>query len=196
MLQRRINIIENRNRHIIKIFENLNNIKDIINIFEKKTNDNYIYDYLKNKKFENIFKLIPSLKELDKIIGMEKVKNQVFQMICYFVHELNNPEELNHIVITGPPGVGKTCLARILGKVYTAMGLLSNGEFHEVARSDFVAKYLGQTAIKTKELIEKCKGGIMFIDEAYALGHKNKRDSFAKEALDTLNKYLSKKTYK
>ena len=96
-----------------------------------------------------------------------------------------------HTVITGPPGVGKTCLARIIGKVYTAMGILSNGKFHEVKRSDFVDKYLGHTADKTQKLINSCKGGIMFIDEAYALGHKEKRDSFAKEALDTLNHNLS-----
>jgi SpoVK/Ycf46/Vps4 family AAA+-type ATPase len=98
-----------------------------------------------------------------------------------------------HTVILGPPGVGKTCLARIIGKVYKAMGILSNGEFHEVTRTDFVAGYLGQTAIKTQKLIDKCMGGVMFIDEAYSLGNKEQRDSFAKEALDTLNKNLSDK---
>ena len=154
--------------------------------------------------------LVPALLELKDMVGMKDVKKRIVDQILFFLQGFNTVDkcgkcyecsydmpciqtntDMLHTVITGPPGVGKTCLARILGKVYTAMGLLSNGEFHEVARSDFVAKYLGQTAIKTKELIEKCKGGIMFIDEAYALGHKNKRDSFAKEALDTLNKYLS-----
>jgi hypothetical protein len=154
--------------------------------------------------------LVPSLLELKDMIGMKDVKTRIVDQILFFLQGFNTIDkcgkcyecsykmpciqtntDMLHTVITGPPGVGKTCLARILGKIYTAMGLLSNGEFHEVARSDFVAKYLGQTAVKTKELIEKCKGGVMFIDEAYSLGHKNKRDSFAKEALDTLNKFLS-----
>jgi hypothetical protein len=154
--------------------------------------------------------LVPPLMELKDMIGMKDVKKRIVDQILFFLQGFNTIDrcgncyecsynlpciqtntDMLHTVITGPPGVGKTCLARILGKIYTAMGLLSNGEFHEVARADFVAKYLGQTAIKTKELVEKCKGGIMFIDEAYSLGHKNKRDSFAKEALDTLNKFLS-----
>lgn len=154
--------------------------------------------------------LVPALLELKDMVGMTDVKKRIVDQILFFLQGFNTIDkcgkcyecsynlpciqtntDMIHTVITGPPGVGKTCLARILGKIYTGMGLLSNGKFHEVARSDFVAKYLGHTSIKTKELIEKCKGGILFIDEAYSLGHKNKRDSFAKEALDTLNKYLS-----
>lgn len=154
--------------------------------------------------------LVVPLTELKDMIGLGNVKNRIVDQILFFLQGFNTMARCNncqdctydlpcvqtntemlHTVITGPPGVGKTCLARIIGKVYKAMGILSKGEFHEVARSDFVAKYLGQTAIKTQELVKKCKGGVMFIDEAYSLGHKEKRDSFAKEALDTLNKNLS-----
>ena len=163
---------------------------------KKKTNDNYIYDYLKNKKFENIFKLIPSLKELDKIIGMEKVKNQVFQMICYFVHELNNPEELNHIVITGPPGVGKTTLAKLLGNIYKNIGFLKNNVFLKARRSDLIGQYCGQTAVKTQKVIDKAEGGVLFIDEVYSLGNPGKRDVFTKECIDTINLNLTEKADK
>src|SRR4029078_8344221 len=78
-------------------------------------------------------------------------------------------------------------------KVYKEMGVLSKGHFTLVTRSDLIAKYLGQTAIKTQEVINNCEGGVMFIDEAYALGHSEGRDSFSKECLDTLNQNLSEK---
>jgi len=99
--------------------------------------------------------------------------------------------EMMHTSIIGPAGVGKTSLARIIGKVYKAMGILSKGQFREATRNDFIDKYLGHTADKTQRFIDSCSGGVLFIDEAYALGHKEQRDSFSKEALDTLNKNLS-----
>jgi hypothetical protein len=156
--------------------------------------------------------LVVPLTEMNDMIGLSSVKKHMIDQILFFLQGFNTVEKCNkcqdcsynlpciqsntemvHTVITGPPGVGKTCLARIIGKVYQAMGILSNGKFHEVARTDFVAGYLGQTAIKTQKLIDKCMGGVMFIDEAYSLGNKEKRDSFAKEALDILNKNLSDK---
>ena len=156
--------------------------------------------------------LVVPLTELNQMVGMKEVKCRIVDQILFFLQGFNTTERCNectdccyklpcvqnrsemlHTVITGPPGVGKTCLARIIGKVYKAMGILSNGDFHEVARADLIAKYLGQTAIKTQEVIDNCAGGVMFIDEAYSLGHKENRDSFAKECLDTLNKNLSDK---
>lgn len=154
--------------------------------------------------------LVAPLTELNDMIGMKDVKEHVVDQILFFLQGFNTNNKCNtcqdcvhglpciqsntemlHTIITGPPGVGKTCLGRIMGKVYKSMGILSNGTFHEVTRTDFVAGYLGQTAIKTQKLIDKCKGGVMFIDEAYSMGSEDKRDSFSKEALDTLNKNLS-----
>lgn len=153
--------------------------------------------------------LVEPLTEMNDMIGMADVKEHIVNQILFFLQGFNTVTKCNkcqdcafnmpcirsntemmHTVITGPPGVGKTCLGRIMGKVYKAMGILSKGDFHEVTRADFVAEYLGQTAIKTKKLVQKCKGGVMFIDEAYGMGSKEKRDSFAKEAIDTLTKML------
>ena len=184
--------VEIRNRQILNIFKKLNNINDII---ELKDIDN-LYDYLKNKKFENIYKLIPSLEELNKMIGMTKIKTQVFQMICYFVHELNNPEELNHIVITGPPGVGKTTLAKLLGNIYKNLGFLKNNVFLKARRSDLIGQYCGHTAVKTQKVIDKAEGGVLFIDEVYSLGNPGKRDVFTKECIDTINLNLTEKADK
>jgi hypothetical protein len=85
-----------------------------------------------------------------------------------------------------------TTVARIIGKIYQAMGIISkNGIFKIAYRDDFVAEYLGQTAIKTKKLLNSCLGGILFIDEVYSLGNKEGRDSFSKEAIDTITGFLS-----
>jgi len=96
-----------------------------------------------------------------------------------------------HTVLYGPPGTGKTEVAKILGNIFCNLGILTSNTFKKVTRSDLVAGYLGQTAIKTREVIESAIGGVLFIDEAYALGNTEKRDSFSKECIDTLCEALS-----
>jgi hypothetical protein len=96
-----------------------------------------------------------------------------------------------HTVLYGPPGTGKTEVAKILGNIFCNLGILISNTFKKVTRSDLVAGYLGQTAIKTREVIESAIGGVLFIDEAYALGNTEKRDSFSKECIDTLCEALS-----
>jgi SpoVK/Ycf46/Vps4 family AAA+-type ATPase len=96
-----------------------------------------------------------------------------------------------HTVIYGPPGTGKTEIAKIMGKIYSKIGILKNGTFKKVSRSDLIAGYLGQTASKTQDVIKEALGGVLFIDEAYSLGNSEKRDSFAKECIDTLCEALS-----
>jgi SpoVK/Ycf46/Vps4 family AAA+-type ATPase len=99
--------------------------------------------------------------------------------------------EFLHTVIYGPPGTGKTEIAKIMGKIYSKLGILSNGTFKKVTRSDLIAGFLGQTALKTRDVIKESIGGVLFIDEAYALGNPEKKDSFSKECIDTLCEALS-----
>jgi SpoVK/Ycf46/Vps4 family AAA+-type ATPase len=103
----------------------------------------------------------------------------------------NKGGDFMHTVIYGPPGTGKTEVAKLIARIYCKLGVLSTGAFKKVTRSDLVAGYLGQTALKTKDVIKECLGGVLFIDEAYSLGNEEKRDSFSKECIDTLCEALS-----
>lgn len=175
--------IKERDNLLGRIFSELDSISDIILL---KDNINKFH-FLNNDKFVKLYNLIPALEELNNIIGINNVKNSIFKSICYFIHNLQNNNELNHVMITGPPGVGKTTVAKIIGKIYLALGFLDNDKFNIARRSDLIAKYLGQTAIKTQKVIDDSIGGVMFIDEVYSLGNKEGRDSFSKECIDTLN---------
>lgn len=177
------------NKMLLRVFENL---KSIDNIIEMK-NDPNRFNYFPNLKYKKLYNLIPSLEKLQKVIGMKRVKEDVFKMICYFIHGLNGTGELNHCVITGPPGVGKTTLASILGDIYLGLGFLKNNNFIVAKRSDLIGKYCGHTAVQTQEVIDKAEGGVLFIDEVYSLGNPGKRDVFTKECIDTINQNLTEK---
>lgn len=152
--------------------------------------------FYKNLDTIMLWRMMPYLQELNDMIGMESLKETVFYQIIYYLqgmHTKNKNEEYLHTAIYGPPGCGKTTIAKIIGKLYQSMGVLSpNGIFKVAYRDDFVAGYLGQTANKTKKLLNSCIGGILFIDEVYSLAPRDKdRDSFAKEAIDTITGFLS-----
>jgi SpoVK/Ycf46/Vps4 family AAA+-type ATPase len=148
-----------------------------------------------NLDSQTLWKILPELKKLNNMIGMEGLKTTMFYQIIYYLQNMHKKgqNEYLHTVITGPPGTGKTSVAEIIGNIYKNMGVLSSkGSFTLAKREDFIAPYLGQTAIKTRVLLESCVGGVLFIDEAYALGPGQKdKDSFSKEAIDTLNAFLS-----
>jgi SpoVK/Ycf46/Vps4 family AAA+-type ATPase len=124
------------------------------------------------------------LTELNNMIGMKDLKNNIVDQILYFVQELHKDTlskgDFMHTVIYGPPGTGKTEIAQMMGKIYSKLGILNKGTFKKVTRSDLIAGYLGQTALKTRDVIKEAMGGVLFIDEAYALGNSEKKDTFAK----------------
>lgn len=152
--------------------------------------------FYKNLDTVMLWKITPYLEMLDKMIGMKTLKESIFYQIIYYLkgmHTRNKNEEYLHTMILGPPGHGKTEVARIIGRIYQAMGILSSsGPFRVAYRDDFIAEYLGQTAIKTRKLLKSCLGGVLFVDEVYSLGPGQKdRDSFAKECMETITVFLS-----
>jgi SpoVK/Ycf46/Vps4 family AAA+-type ATPase len=137
------------------------------------------------------------LTKLDGLIGLEKIKASVKSLINLVkVRKLRQENALPvppislHMVFMGNPGTGKTTVARLLSELYAAIGVLSKGHLTEVDRSGLVAGFVGQTAIKTSEVITKALGGILFIDEAYALVSKDGANDFGHEAIETLLKAM------
>ena len=153
-----------------------------------------------------LHKIKEPLTNLNNMIGMKNLKENIVDQILFYIQNLHKPKiqidhitvpllestgDFMHTVIYGPPGTGKTEIAKIIGQIFAKIGVLNKGTFKKVTRSDLIAGFLGQTAIKTRDVIKECLGGVLFIDEAYALGSSDKRDSFSKECIDTLCEALS-----
>ena len=141
--------------------------------------------------------LATAMEEMDALIGLSEVKQQVKTLVNVFqvrrrCKELNikRPAITLHMIFTGNPGTGKTSVARILGKIYKEAGLLSSGHMVEVSRVDLVGKYVGHTATMVKDVFDRAKGGILFIDEAYSLTSESGQGGYGKEAVETLLKLM------
>jgi Holliday junction resolvasome RuvABC ATP-dependent DNA helicase subunit len=136
------------------------------------------------------------LAELDELVGLADVKAEIHRQAAVLRVEglrqqagLKAPTITRHMIFNGNPGTGKTTVARLVAGIYRALGLLSKGQLVEVDRSELVAGYLGQTAMKTAEVVKSAEGGVLFIDEAYSLAG----DQYGQEAVDTLVKEMEDK---
>ena len=204
------------NRRKVNIQFEINNINDLLKMIEQYPDDK---DVEYNINMHSLYKIKEPLEDLNSMIGMQNLKENIVDQILFYIQNLHKapsetalhkaPNDLHkapnpnsnkkqpiindfmHTVIYGPPGTGKTEIAKIIGSIFSKLGILNKGTFKKVTRSDLVAGYLGQTALKTRDVIKESLGGVLFIDEAYSLGSQEKRDSFSKECIDTLCEALS-----
>jgi len=184
---------ENDNIQVIE--EDVDTLDDLIYVAKKYGTPNKINIY--NIDTSILYNIVKPLEQLKQVVGLNNIKDQIIDQIITSIMGIYDDDLMFHTVITGPPGVGKTMIAKILGELYLKMGILKSKSdslvFNIAKRSDLIGKYLGHTAIKTQDFIDKCVGGVMFIDEVYSLGNIEQRDSFAKECIDTINLNLTEK---
>lgn len=138
------------------------------------------------------------MREFDRMIGLDSIKELLYEIyamlaIRSFRSEagLSIAPQVYHMVFTGNPGTGKTTVARMVARLFREMGVLAKGHLVEAERADLVGEYIGHTAMKTRELVKKSLGGVLFIDEAYSLARGGEKD-FGKEAIDAMVKTMAR----
>lgn len=142
---------------------------------------------------QRLYCILPHLEALDAMVGLKEFKRKIVDHVLYYAQSLHGGDYM-HTVLTGNPGTGKTEVAHILARIFAGLGVLKSGCVKKVARSELVGTYLGETAVKTTDVVMNALDGVLFIDEAYSLGplrESGEIDSYSKECMDTLNELLS-----
>ena len=193
----------NHTSQLIKSTESSKDLKRLANTLKDSIMKYYGYLYILEAQDKEVAdnedprSLDELLEDLNGLIGLENVKAKVNDLISFqTVQMLREKQGLHshkgtmHLAFTGNPGTGKTTVARIVGRIYKQIGLLSKGHFVEVSRTDLIAGYQGQTALKVKKVIDEARGGVLFIDEAYSITENEHSDSYGRECLTELTKAL------
>jgi hypothetical protein len=183
--------------------DNIDNITDLIkiaNYYEEKylniytKYDKKLYQYNEDYftiNLEKVYKIKKSLIKLKKMVGLENIKNDIIDLILYYLTTIENNNMMMHMTLEGPPGCGKTKLARIISQLLNKMEILSSDKIVYAKSTDLIAKYVGQTGAKTQNVINSALGGVLFIDEAYTLGATSGREyNFGAECINVLNQNL------
>ena len=203
-------IVDNKKHselELIKRLGNLSNNDKFPKIKERQSTVlELLYKYLGSRFIDSEYAILKEINaksfeelsdELNSLIGLENVKKEIEDLVIFNKVQKNREKiglkktnRTMHMAFLGNPGTGKTTVARIVGNMYRSLGILSKGHFIEATRTDLIAEYQGQTALKVKRLIQKAKGGVLFIDEAYSITENEKSDSYGRECLTELTKAL------
>jgi SpoVK/Ycf46/Vps4 family AAA+-type ATPase len=177
-------------------FGEVSSSKKPISLESKSQDEKPATGNIQESSKEEVYDLDTLLKELNDLIGLTSVKDEITNLVNVLkvekIRKENNlpvPIRSLHMVFTGNPGTGKTTIGRLISKIFKALGILEKGHLIETDRSGLVAGYVGQTAAKTIEICKKSLGGVLFIDEAYALAEGGEND-FGKEAINSLLKFM------
>ena len=203
-------IVDNKKHSELELIKRLGNLSNN-DIFPKikerqSTVLELLYKYLGSRLIDSEYAILKEINsksfdelsdELNSLIGLENVKKEIEDLVIFNKVQKNREKiglkktnRTMHMAFLGNPGTGKTTVARIVGNMYRSLGILSKGHFIEATRTDLIAEYQGQTALKVKRLIQKAKGGVLFIDEAYSITENEKSDSYGRECLTELTKAL------
>jgi SpoVK/Ycf46/Vps4 family AAA+-type ATPase len=176
----------------------MDNIAEHDNILEGVS---HYYTGLSDEQCRVLDKLTNCIDEMlviDQMIGMDEIKGEFVRLLKFLSTiepgELKKNSFLMHMVIMGPPGHGKTEIAKLLGNALKKSGLLTSDKFVVATRADLIGKYCGHTARDTTAVFDRARGGVIFIDEVYALGNPEKQDVFTGECINTINQLLSERT--
>jgi hypothetical protein len=186
-----LEVIHVKTKTKMTIETEIKTIDDLLRIIETNV---YSDEFEYNIDLKSLSTIKNDLIQLNSMIGMGTLKESILNQLLYFMQDLhmtNAESDFKHTVICGPPGTGKTEIAKIIGNMYSKLGILKNNTFKKVTRNDLIAGYLGQTAIKTRKVIDECLGGVLFIDEAYSLASSKDDDIYSKECIDILCDALS-----
>ena len=203
-------IVDNKKHselEFIKRLGNLSNNDKFPKIKERQSTVlELLYKYLGSRLIDSEYAILKEINtksfdelsdELNSLIGLENVKKEIEDLVIFNKVQKNREKiglkktnRTMHMAFLGNSGTGKTTVARIVGNMYRSLGILSKGHFIEATRTDLIAEYQGQTALKVKRLIQKAKGGVLFIDEAYSITENEKSDSYGRECLTELTKAL------
>jgi hypothetical protein len=179
----------------VKIIADIETLEDLIHLAEKTKTEFPIHTGIEyNIDMKMLNRVLPEMHALNNMIGQNELKNQIAHLILYQSLGLNKGDDLLHTVLYGAPGTGKTEFAQKIAKIYLKMGIVKKDIFKKVRRADLIAGFLGQTALKTTDVLDEVRGGVLFIDEAYSLGNgqgKDTGDSYSKECVDLLNQSLT-----